>query len=228
MSVGGVMNLFAIPLILGAFLLVQQPSAQQLLDLTNFVDKEHRRLPPTHISGGGMGGGGTGVRKVFSPLKVSLALLKQDVSTGEIVYEVTILNSGKEEVQLPWDPDVADMEPKDDGWQKYSYSGFTIGLWAMNGNERIVLPNGIGLQMGHQAPNSSIPLKPGKGATIRAKTRLVLGNGVPGQRIALKAIYIPFTATVSIASSGEVYGDRRSDEGLISQNDVEVCYGECR
>jgi hypothetical protein len=95
-------------------------------------------------------------------------------------------------------------------------------------NERIVLPNGIGLQMGHQAPNSSIPLKPGERATIRAKTRLVLGNAVPGQRVALRAIYIPFTATVSIASSGEVYGDSSSGEGLISQNDVVVCYGECR
>jgi len=223
------MNLFATLFVLGAFLLGQQPSAQHFLDLTNFVSpKEHRRLPPTHSSGGGMGGGGTGIRKDVSPLKVSLALLKQDVSTGEIVYEVKLLNSGKEEVQIPWDPDVADMEPKDDGWQKYSYSGFTIGLWTMNGNEGIVLPNVIGLQMGHQAPNSSIPLKPGEVATIRAKTRLVLENAVPGHRVALRAICIPFTETVSIASSEEVRGDRRSDEGLISQNDVEVCYGECR
>jgi hypothetical protein len=222
------MNLSAIPFILGAFLLVQQSSAQQLLDLTNFVDKEHRRLPPTHINGGGMGGGGTSVRKDVPLLKVSLALLEQDVSTGEIVYEVTLLNSREEEVQLPWNPDVADMEPKDDGWQKYSYSGFTIGLWAMNGNERIVLPNGIGLQMSQQAPKSSIPLKPGERATIRAKTRLVLGNALPSQRVALRAIYIPFTATVSIALSGEVYGESSSGEGLISQNDVEICYGECR
>jgi hypothetical protein len=216
------MSLSAIPFVLGAFLLMKQPS---LLDLTNFVEKGHRRLPPTHSSGGGMGGGGNGVRQYIPPLKMSLALLGQEESTGEVFYEITLLNSGKEEVQLPWNPDVADMEPKDDGWQHYSYTGFSIGLWTIDDNDRISLQNAIGLYMSHQAPSSSIPLKPGERATIRAKTRLPRKGVVEGQCVRLKAICIPFAATVSIASSGEVREESTSGEGLIAQNEVVVSTG---
>jgi hypothetical protein len=221
------MNLFATLFVLGAFLLGQQSSAQHFLDLTNFVSpKEHRRLPPTHSSGGGMGGGGTGVREYVPPFKVSLALLEHDVSTGEIFYEVTLLNSRDEEVQLPWNLDVADMEPKG-AWKSYSFISFSVGLLVINGNERKVLPSRIRLTMGSQAPQSSILLKPGERATIRAKTRLVLENAIAGQRVSLRASYIPYATTVSI-KSGEVCEDSLSGEGLISQNDVVVCYGECR
>jgi hypothetical protein len=223
------MNLFAIPLILGAFLLVQQPSAQNFLDLTNFVSpKEHRRLPPTHGSGGGMGGGGTGVpKKVTSPFKVSLILLERDSSTGEIVYELTFLNSGKEEAELPWSPDVADMEPKEESWQRYSFIGFSFGIQAIYGNKYKSLPGSIVLTAGPEAPQSSLLLKPGERATIRARTRLVLEDAVAGQLVLLRAICLPFAATVSI-KSGEVYENFSSGDKLASQNDVEVCYGECR
>jgi hypothetical protein len=228
MSVGNIMNFSAMLFVLGALLLGQQPSAEHILDLTNFVSpKEHRRLPPWHGSGGAIVGGGTGVpKKVTSPLKVSLVLLERAVSTGEIAYEVTLLNSGNEEVQLPWNLDVADMEPKG-AWQSYSYISFSIGLSVIYGNESKGLPGSILLTMGSQAPQSSILLKPGERATIRAKTRLVLENAVPGQRVALRAICIPYTTTVSI-KSGEIYEDSSSGEGLISQKDVVVCYGECR
>ncbi len=222
MPIGNVMNLSVIPLVLGAFLLMQQSS---LLDLTNFVDKEHRRLPPTHSSGGGMGGGGNAVRQYTPPLKIFLALLGQDATTGEVFYEITLLNSGKEEMQLPWNPDVADMEPRDDGWQQYSFNGFGIGLWAIDDNDSINLPGMITLYMSHQEPSSSIHLKPGERATIRAKTGLHRKGVVVGQQVRLKAMYIPFTETVSIASSGEVRSERTSGESLISQNEIVASTG---
>jgi hypothetical protein len=108
------------------FLVASATLAQGIgwLDLTDLHPRERIRSP--HTISGGCGGGG------FEPaLSASITLTYLDkisYSVGEeVTYEVKILNTGKEPIEIPWTPHLGDLEPVDPS-QSYTYLNAAILL----------------------------------------------------------------------------------------------------
>ena len=144
------------------------------LDLTTAVVGQRIHEPTT---GSGSGGGiGSSVRtrpETLQPLRISIVSLgstKYKVD-DDVVYEIKVENMGHEQIMIPWDPNLSDMEPEGTPTE-YSYRIASIALRLSHAGKRFE-SLGSNLLFGRTGvPGSFMKIAPGEWVRVRAKARL--------------------------------------------------------
>jgi hypothetical protein len=154
------------------------PSPQEVgfLDLTHSVPG-HRLHEPNGGSSGSLGAAVIGDRAADDhrkdPLRITLLSFdKSAYRTGEtLIYEVKIENVSTEVQVLPWDANIADVEPKKPT-QPYEYQSLRISLSFANQLNHKDFSDVTSLYATSEKRESRLQLEPGKWVRVKAKVRL--------------------------------------------------------
>jgi hypothetical protein len=142
-------------------------------DLTSAAPRDRTRQPRSgRGSGGGVGGGNGGSLKPAGPVRLTLLYVDATLARGEreITYEVEIENVGDKVIEVPLDPNLADMEPPDPKLS-YEYISGGPGLDLADAAGPISV-GGLALYGSAARPGSLKEIPPGKWIRVRAKARL--------------------------------------------------------
>lgn len=171
-------------------------------DLTNVAPRDRTRQPRSgRYSGGGVGRGNGGPSEPKGPVRVTLVAVdgSQARSARELTYEVKIENVGDEVIQVPLDPNLADMEPPEPE-ASYEYTSAGIGLDLADDAGPIVV-RGLGLYGSAANPGTLKSIAPGEWIRVRAKARLFPGVVTEAERLdALLRSTGPIPARASFAT----------------------------
>jgi hypothetical protein len=192
------------------------------LDLTEGI-VGHRIHQPTFGSGGGISGvtgDGPRVEHRKEPLRITLLSLdRTSYRIGEdLTYELKIENVGTEAQLFPWDPNVADVEPKNPS-QPYEYQSLDISLWFRNQVDQVEALRAASLYATSEKEASRLELKPGQWVRIRGKVRLSFRDhqfkdtiiSSPTSEIRAVATLSFYRAKVSVRNSD--YNEEMNPEG---------------
>ena len=153
-----------------------------LIDITGVVPRNRVREPVTSsASGGGVGSNGPVAQQGVS-VGVTILSLKRDDNAPEpsLVFEVRLTNVGRESLEFPTDPNLADFEPESASTPYAYVSAHLYVVLDLNQRSTAVLP-GVLFYGSKQVTDTLKLLGPGQSIQIRARTRLkpVNANSMP-------------------------------------------------
>jgi len=135
-----------------------------------------------------------------------LPLARNAFQPGEdVIYEIKIENTGKQARIIPWDPNIADVEPT--GPSQYDYKQASVSLWFTSEN-KVTEASQVSLLYGtEEDTGSTLQLEPGQSARIRAKAPLSFHDErffacIPACKISAKASVSFASATVTVGNGG--------------------------
>lgn len=143
------------------------------LDLTGLVPRHRAHEPTVGRARGGFAVRGDLAGEQSVPLRVTLLPLAKGVFQvgDEVIYEVSAENVSSSPIGIPWDFNIADIEPSDPV-QRYEYHQVSISLWFTNAQNVTEAFQPVVLYSTSRRPESQVTLLPGQSARIRAKLRL--------------------------------------------------------
>jgi hypothetical protein len=147
---------------------------QARLDLTKTPVKD---LPVSagHISGGASSVGDGDLSSKGRHGSLSIEILSPEIMTGvrvggEFIWEVRIQNIGDKAFDLPWDPSLADFQPKEIS-QSSNFSALSLSLSFVTGKGQTFGLRGTASLYGAQnVKGSFISLRPGESIRVRGKS----------------------------------------------------------
>ncbi len=160
-----------------------------LIDITRVSPRNRAREPMTSsASGGAVGGNGPVAQRGVSVGLTILSLKSFDAPEPSLVFEVRLTNIGRESLEFPSDPNLADFEPESANTPYAYISADLYILLNVNQQSSAVLP-GVLLYGSKQVTGTLKLLGPGQSVRIRATTRLKALNadGVPKVTANLRA-----------------------------------------
>jgi len=179
-----------------------------------FLDLTNPPSPRTHQPKFGSGTGGMVIAADAAaihqehPLRITLLPLARDAfQPGEdVIYEIKIQNTDKQARILPWDPNIADVEPAGPS-QQYDYKQAIVSLWFTSENKLTEASQVSVLYGTKERTGSTLPLEPGQSARIRAKARLSFHDErffacAPARKVSAKASVSFASATVTVGNGG--------------------------
>jgi hypothetical protein len=197
------------------------------LDLTAAVVGQ-RTHEPTTGSGSGMGSGfGDSIQKrseILQPLRISVVSLgsAKYKLADDVVYEIKIENIGHERLEIPWDPNLAHVEPGATATE-YSYRIASIALWLSDADKPFETLEPNLLYGTTEISSSFVKIAPGEWVRIRAKAPLSppqspLPDGTqPTERtILVRAVWTISNAHVSRRADG--YHEDVTTEGSANMS----------
>jgi len=159
----------AASIMLAAFPAVCQQRAD--LDLTQLAVRQRQRPPSSSSGAGSVSSGGDGAADASDGVPLRLVVFgtpKSDLRAGQdLRYSVRIENTSNRPFSLPWDPQIADMEPQDPT-QDYAYLTISISLHLILGRgTETAIGAPVHLFGSPHSKGSMILLAPGEWAVVR-------------------------------------------------------------
>lgn len=175
------------------------------LDLTTYVPT-HKFHEPTATSVEGGATFGTDGAVVLRELPIRLVLLSVSGNFRDgIVFEVNIENQGLSPLSVPWDPNIADIEPDKTG-ENYKYFSANISLRFANDKHEIEASLASVLYGGTKKASTVLTLNPGESARVRMKVPKADSSSFLSKCITQgKACKISTVAVLEFAESSVTY-----------------------
>ena len=194
----------------------------------------HRIREPVAGSSGFRSGWAEGQKAPPQPLTLTLKILGgSDFARNDIFeYEVQIRNTSKQQVEIPWDLNSADIEPADPQ-ASYQYQTTAIYVHAKIGENRAISMEGPILLFGSPSlPSTMIRLEPGEWVRVRATGKVVSSNSNdawPPSALTskeadgtLEASLLVNSSSFSPGAGGNSHEESQITKGPISSNEYNV------
>jgi len=192
------------------------------IDLTDNIFRESSRQ--VRVGGGGCGGTSDPTHNSQSEVTVTLVSLdKLHYQLGEeAIFEIKVLNSGKEKIVIPWTPHLGDLEPTDTN-ASYKYRVGVIVL-LLRDPEGMDLDISDSLYGSGKVPGSFRELFPGQWFTVKGKKKIELHGQNWGNKEFNDVGFVDTKVSAFFRQDRGAYSPRNG--GTVNQQCIPLRYRE--